>query len=170
VDYYSDMLSRYRNKGLLVDTGLLLLFLVGALDRDRIQRFKRTMTFKAEDFDLLGRILALFAKVVTTPSILTEVSNLLGQLPEEILPAQYELFANAVPKMDEMYAPSRELAAQSFFTKFGLTDSSIIEASKGKYLVLTVDFPLFSYLSNAGVDAINFNHLRALAWSADSLV
>jgi hypothetical protein len=171
VDYSSEMLSRYRNKGLLVDTGLLLLLLVGALDRDRIERFKRTNAFTAGDYDLLLKIVALFKKVATTPNILTEVSDLLAQLPEEILPAYYKVFTHAVnaSEMEEEYTPSRGLAAQSYFTKLGLTDSSIIGTCKGKYLVLTVDLPLFHYLRNSDIDAINFNHLRSLAWFADSL-
>ena len=32
--------------------------------------------------------------------------------------------------------------------------------------MLTDDFPLANYLSNQGVDAINFNHLRFESWSS----
>jgi hypothetical protein len=35
-------MNAYRNKGLLIDTNLLLLFFVGLHNRKGIQRFKRT--------------------------------------------------------------------------------------------------------------------------------
>ncbi len=46
------------------------------------------------------------------------------------------------------------------FSKFGLTDSAIIELVKEKYLVLTDDAILFQYLEKNRIDVINFTHLR----------
>lgn len=42
--------ARYRQKGILVDTNILLLWFVGAVNRDRISQFKRTQKFSPEDF------------------------------------------------------------------------------------------------------------------------
>ncbi len=169
MDYYSEVLARYKNKGLLVDSSLFLLLVVGLLDPRQIERFKRTQVFDPGAFDLLKRVVRLFARVVTTPNVLTEVSNLLGQLPEEGRERYSSVFADLAGRTEEEYRPSRGLVAHDHFAKFGLTDSSIVDTCKGKYLVLTVDFPLFHYLTNVGIDAINFNHLRGLAWFADSL-
>jgi len=167
LDYYSEMLARYRNRGLLVDTSLLLLFLVGVLDPGRIERFKRTKSFTIEDFGVLKRMVLFFTRVVTTPNILTEVSNLLRQLPEGTREESSSVFSKAVDKINEEYTSSRDLAAQNHFPKFGLTDSSIIETCRLRYLVLTVDLPLFAFLTNSGLDAINFNHIRTWTWFAD---
>jgi len=49
--------------------------------------------------------------------------------------------------------------------KFGLTDSGIVHLVKDQYLVLTDDLNLVRYLQNQGVDVINFNHIRPLAWN-----
>ena len=76
--------SVYRWEGLLIDSNLLLLLFVGLRDRDRIQKFKRTAQFTIRDFERLAAFIRRFKEVVTTPSILTEVSNLLGQLPESL--------------------------------------------------------------------------------------
>ena len=46
------------------------------------------------------------------------------------------------------------------FPRFGLTDTAILLAAKGKYLVLTDDFPLAQYLQTEAIDVINFNHVR----------
>jgi hypothetical protein len=48
------------------------------------------------------------------------------------------------------------------FSVFGLTDSAIVAAAPGKYLVLTKDFRLVAHLKKNGVDALNFTQLRAI--------
>lgn len=59
---------------------------------------------------------------------------------------------------------SRDVAQMQEFVKFGLTDTGIIHLTKGKYLVLTDDFRLSQYLQSAGVDVVNFNHIRTTYW------
>lgn len=80
-DHLEQLLIEYRTEGVVADTNLLLLYVVGAHDPERIGRFPRTDTYTEDDFDLLERLLGYFETAVTTPPILTEVSNLLGQLP-----------------------------------------------------------------------------------------
>ncbi|MBZ5564176.1 MAG: hypothetical protein LAP13_17355 [Acidobacteriia bacterium] len=159
MDYYDELLSSYQRKGLLVDSNLLLLLVVGACDRNRISKWKRTMMFTPEDFDLLVAVIGRFETVVTTPNILTEVSNFLGQLPGEARNF-YAQFSAGIEKLDEHFILSRSLSSLSSFPKLGLTDTGIIEEARGKYLVLTADLPLYAFLVNAGTDAINFNDLR----------
>jgi len=48
-----NLLKKYYKKGIIIDTNILLLYLVGRVNRDRIARFKRTATFLPEDYDLL---------------------------------------------------------------------------------------------------------------------
>ncbi|HEY7305310.1 MAG TPA: hypothetical protein VH601_14395 [Bryobacteraceae bacterium] len=64
------------DRGLLIDTNLLVLFAVGSVNRDRIETFKRTRRYTAEDFDLLLRVLGNWGVRYTTPHVLAEVSNL----------------------------------------------------------------------------------------------
>jgi hypothetical protein len=163
-DWVSDLLQRYRSRGVLVDTNILLLFVVGAFDRGQIGRFKHTRQFVTEDFDLLVRLLGRFERIVTTPNILTEVSNLSGHLPDNLKAACYAEFGRRIAVLDEQYAPSGIVVGESPFAKLGLTDTSILHLSRGKYLVLTEDATLYVFLGAAKVDALNFNHLRPLAW------
>lgn len=164
MDNIDFLVSAYREKGLLIDTNLLLLYSVGKTERARIQRFKRTVKFTVEEFDLLKRFLRLFTKVVTTPHVLTEVSNLMGQLPQDLYALFYGALVSQIAVLEERYTSSVSLAATTHFTRFGLTDSAIAELAPGQYLVLTDDLNLFGYLQNRGIDAINFNHLRQYAW------
>jgi hypothetical protein len=46
----------------------------------------------------------------------------------------------------------------------GLTDAAIAMLQSRKLLVLTVDLNLWLALQRRGVDAVDFNHLRALNW------
>src|SRR5262245_26716632 len=127
MDYYIKLLDSYRQRGLLVDTNLLLLLVVGILDTSRIGTFKRTRTFTSADFDLLAGIVSRFSLIVTTPNILTEMSNL---LPEDLRAGCHALFAEQVPKFDEQYLPSKLLVAKTSFVRFGLTDTGIIEVAR----------------------------------------
>jgi len=156
----ADSAIPFGKEGLLIDSNLLLLLFVGLYDRTRIEKFKRTSQFTVEDFELLMAFIQKFKEVVTTPSILTEVSNLLGQLPERLKFSFYRSFAYGLKNLHEHYTPSEELGNERIFPKFGLTDTAILRAATGKYLVLTDDFRLAQYLSSRNVDVINFNHLR----------
>lgn len=164
MDYFEELLHRYRKKGILIDTNLLLLYFVGRYDPNRISRFKRTMIFNIEDFYTLSEIFKFFAKVVTTLNILTEVSNLSNQLPGEIKSSYFSLFAKHLIRLEENYITSIKVSSLKHFKSFGLTDSGIIDLVKDKYLVLTDDLRLTAYLRNAGIDVINFNNIRALNW------
>ena len=156
----TDPARGYGSKGILIDSNILLLFFVGLHDRTRIEKFKRTAQFTSEDFELLVDFIRQFKEVVTTPSILTEVSNLLGQLPDKLRYSFYQHFAYGLKNLDEHYTPSQELGDEKGFPKFGLTDMAILRAASGKYLVLTDDFRLTQYLEGQNIDVINFNHLR----------
>lgn len=166
MEYIKELMARYRTKGLLVDTNLLLVYFVGKYDPERVPQFKNTMKFSADEFLLLARFLDAFDNVITTPNVLTEVSNLSGQLAENLRTAFYANFAKSISRFEEHYSSSASIATSAHFDRFGLTDSGIAELVKGNYLVLTDDLSLFGYLQNRGIDAINFNHLRPLAWAS----
>ncbi|MDP9487570.1 MAG: hypothetical protein M3Q49_17595 [Actinomycetota bacterium] len=157
------LVGRYRTAGVLVDTNLLLLYFVGAYDPALVARFKRTADrFAPEDFDTLVVFLERFERFVTTPHVLTEVSNLMGQLSGTARAECFALFARTISSMHEYRAPAITLSTNAAFGTFGITDTAIMDASPGTYLVLTDDLPLYAYLSNQGVDVLNFNNIRPL--------
>ncbi len=163
-DYYGEIFYRYRHKWLLVDSNLLLLLVVGACDPNRVGTFKRTKQFAVADYELLRKITRYFATLITTPCILTEVSNLLGQLPGELRGQFFQKFSVTIERLAEDYTQSAQLAGRDDFSRFGLTDASIIHCVKGRYLVITVDLPLLGYLPLLGVHTVNFNHIRTVNW------
>ncbi len=123
------------------------------------------MTFVIEDFYTLSRFFNLFRKLVTTPNILTEVSNLAGQLPENLKPSFYPLFGQHLSLLEEHYIASAKISSAVQLAKLGLTDCGIFDLSRDQYLVLTDDFRLAGLLDSQGIDVINFNHIRTMNWS-----
>jgi rRNA-processing protein FCF1 len=159
-EYLDELFLRYQSKGVLIDTNLLLLYCVGRYDKKLIRQFKRTMQYAVEDYDLLVRITAFFAKVVTTPNVLTEVNSLSNQLQENIKKEYATAFTKTIEVLEEFYSPSKDLVRTPHFARFGLTDSSIAELVKNKYLVLTDDLRLADYMQRQEIDVLNFTNLR----------
>lgn len=163
--YAYSLISRYRNRGILVDTNLLMLLLVGAYDRDQVERTGRIRDrFRAEDFDILVAVLDQFDTRVTTPHILTETSNLLAQqLSGYVKDGVFSIFAVLVSTdWHEKRETSSVLVNVPAFSWLGLTDVAISDAARDSYLVLTDDAPLANHLGRLQVDVLNFTYLRGL--------
>lgn len=77
-DYLLGLIQHYKQKGLLIDTNILLLYIVGAVDINLIRNFGRTANFAENDFYVVSKFVDYFDIKITTPHILTEVSNLFG--------------------------------------------------------------------------------------------
>lgn len=154
------LFNTYVQKGVLVDANILLVFLVGTVNQKRILSFKRTNGFTIEDYELLGELFSYLPKIVTTPNILTEVSNLGGSLNEPERSQFFIVLRRIIPNLVEHYVESKQAANDGKFTKLGLTDAAILSFVKGQYLVLTTDLALANNLQTIGVDVVNFNNLR----------
>jgi hypothetical protein len=157
------LIEKHRSRGALIDANLLVLFLVGKTSKNRIQKFKPGDDFGAKDLDLLEEVVKHLGKVITTPHILTEVSNL-AKLDGKELASFRQGYKLLVEEVDEFYDESRGVVADAAFMRLGLTDAAIAMLQRRNLLVLTVDLRLWDTLQRRGVDAVNFNHLRALNW------
>ncbi len=146
-----------------MDTNVLLLYFVGTYNPDLVERFNRTRNrgFTSGDYHLLAELLKQFDKFVTTPHVLTEVSNWLAYLDEPARSVCLGRLAKDIGSMSETITPASTLGGNPAFVRFGIADAAIVDAiTPGAYLVITDDFPLFGYLSNRGVDVLNFNRIR----------
>lgn len=102
-DYSLYLLKKYQQKGILIDTNILLLLFVGETNRARISQFKRTNKFSEKDYDLLIKLLKRYSKIVTTPNILTEVNSLINQISEPERSQCLRLMSNKVSRFHEIY-------------------------------------------------------------------
>ena len=153
------LISKYQAKGLLLDANLLLLFVIGSNDPSLIGKRKLSQ-YLAEDFVILKAFVRTFAKLVTTPHILTEVSNLLGDYPENQKRRElFRSFARSMTLLQEEHAESQPAAERSEFVFLGLTDCVSAELAD-QFLVLSSDARMIVKLQEASLDALNFNHFR----------
>jgi hypothetical protein len=146
-------------QSLLIDTNILLLLLVGTMDRKFIRSHRRTAVFTPEDFDLLQEKLRLYSSIVTTPSVMTEVSNLLGNDFHEVAA---EFLVSLCTPFVEVIRGKEIVLAQEGFARLGYADASIIAALAEGTVLLTDDLALYLQVLYLGSEAINFNHLRRI--------
>jgi hypothetical protein len=161
IEAAADRISRFRRKGVLLDTNLLLVYLVGLIDRNLVPSFKRTEGYRTEDFDLLVTLISPVEKLITTPHVATEVHSLAGHLDGNAKYRFRDLFESIIPNVKESHRPAKQLCTGSAYKTFGLTDAAIHKIGQRR-LVLTDDFPLSAYIQNTGGNVLNFTNLRLL--------
>lgn len=157
-----NLISKHRHSGLLIDTNLLLLLVVGLYDRRRIENFKRTSSYAQSDFQRIGWLHGQFQKLWTTPNILTEVDNLGRQLPKNEWPGFSVALKNLNLKITENHVKSAIAMERKSFVRLGLTDNVTLSIANS-YLLISDDFALCIEASQLGYDAVNFNHLRQIS-------
>ena|SRR5579862_5297826 len=156
-----ELVDKHRANGLLIDTNLLVLCLVGRTNKRRIEVFKRTRSYTVQDYELLEELIGHFKRLVTTPEVLTETSNL-ADLSGTEMTVLRSFFRNYVETADETSHSAKLVVTDSAFGRLGFADAAVALASESPMLVLTDDLELSVALTQRGVDTINFNHLRNL--------
>jgi hypothetical protein len=161
------LVERYKTKGILIDANLALLYLVGGYDLRLVGdgKYKKLSKYNEEDYCLLLRLKNVFKKAVTTPHVLTEVSNLTSDLPEKTKSACLKKFYETFVKIDELNIPSMDVAQRADFHFLGLTDSALAFVSR-RFLIVTDDARLVQKMSESGLEALNLSHLRGHLLSA----
>lgn len=157
----SSLVSSLRNKLVTLDCNIFLLLVIGSIDKVHISKFKRTETFTEEDFDTLI-LLIKNSQVMITPNVVTEASNLLESYYENKEKIGLQFLQNICQSIPETYENSKNLTNNETFLKFGLSDSSIANLCKVGAIAITIDLPLYGYLSSQNYKTINFNHIRSL--------
>jgi hypothetical protein len=155
-------IKQYRRKGLIVDTNLLLLALIGGTSS--IVAFKRTRGYSDDDYQLLLKVIDQFEKLVATPHILAEVSNLTNGLYGSKLRDFYSTLKNSLSTIIEIHNPALDISRAYELSPYGLTDVGIVAAAKDNYLVLTDDLRVAGFAHQHCVDVVNFNHIREASW------
>ena len=153
-----------RPTAVLLDSNLLLLLVVGLVDPTYIAKARTLSAYSVEDFELLTDILASFRTIVTTPHILTEISNLIGRERDDICREVRGKITEFVSKAQEERAPAVTLVADPAFVRLGITDTAISIAASLPAFVLTADAPLYVHVSGSGGAVANFNHIRVSGW------
>jgi hypothetical protein len=148
----------------VLDSNLLVLYLVGTLANRLVGRHKRTISYSLDDFVLLQAIVESKERLVTTPNILTETSNLIRQIGEPLKSDLTIILGRLCRHADERYIESSAAAQSGAFQRLGLTDSGLVSLRQEGLLLLTDDLALFLEAVQLRCSVINFNHIRTLVW------
>ena len=152
-------------KDVIIDTNILILLVVGLTSPDYISKHKRLKAFSVHDYELLLDTTLDASRLVVTPQILAETSNLLGHIHE---PAKSEILGTfrtmiGLPTTDEQMLGSKGLASKSEFIRLGLADISALEASATAGTLLTDDLALYLAALDRRQQGVNFTHMREAA-------
>jgi hypothetical protein len=153
-----EIFRQHRGKSVILDSNLLLLLLIGGFRLRLIANFKRTAKYSIEDFEVLLRFLGNFSRILTTPHVLTEVSNLANSLPEWQKQEWGEFFRVRIAQLQEAHETSAEIAQAPGFVLLGLTDAALSRLAQNT-LLITDDRRLCGYLKALSIDAYNFDDL-----------
>lgn len=109
-----------------------------------------------------------FHKIITTPHILAELSNLgIDTRAGRPFPHTATLL-RLVSATRELWVDKDELLRNPGLAWLGVTDTGILELARRKrYLVVTDDFTLWNTLQASRCDAVNLNHIRGARWFGD---
>ena len=142
-----------------VDSNLLVLLVVGSVDRGQVGKHRRAQSFTPEDYDRLLRMINALKRVLVTPNTLTEASNLLKSRNDHRFLDRLRL---VIEESEEIVVVSAAAARNTAFPRLGLTDAALLEAVSEERPLITADFDLFWAASSKGRNAaLNFTHLQA---------
>ena len=148
--------------GYFVDANLLVLLVVGSLDRDLIGKHRRLREYSAEDYEILIDLLRP-VRVLVTPNTLTETSNLLAQHAEPERSRFFRRLQFIIRESKEVVVASVDASVNSAFGRLGLTDAALLEAVSPDTPLITVDLDLYLTACARGEEvALNFTHLRKM--------
>ncbi len=163
-DNVGDLIARFCTKGILIDTNLLIVLLVGNIDPRMVGKFSSTNHYSRDDYERIRDVLVHFNRFIILPQVLTEAGNLLKRncptartLQDLHLELLRFVHSDAV---HEARSLSRRITTHHAFTHLGYADAAILHAAGEKYLIFTDDGPLQGFAWNAGAGVLPFGWLR----------
>lgn len=147
--------------GVLLDTNVLLLLLVGMIREDLVEKTTRVRAYSASDYRLLVSLLQKARGLITTPHVATETWN----LGDNLLSGEYALhfrrnFVAFIVKAEERWVRTSELTASQSFLRLGVADSGLVHIKRRRPVIVTDDSGLTRQLEIDGMSVVNFTHLR----------
>ena len=144
----------------VIDANLLVLLVVGAVDRRLVGKHRRVRSFEPEDYDLLLEWLPETPQpVVVTPNTLTEVSNLLEDRQDRRFLRQLK---ELIEVSEEIVVASSTASNNRAYEQLGLSDAVLLEIASPESPLITTDLDLYhAALMTKGSEAV----IRFQNWS-----
>jgi len=154
-------IAHFRDSGILVDTNLLLVLLIGETRPELLTSFGRTSKYTPDDFHLLQEIVERIRVRWTSPAILTEVTNLVDKLKGKDRFRFLELLSFIMASSKEGHVPAADIAGTWQLCKYGYSDTTSLKLLPHDALLLTDDLDLYLHAKSAGLQAMNFTELQS---------
>lgn len=158
-------------KGLIIDTNLLALLLIGSHSQtiEQIRRCNRLSSYDLEDLKKVLLLASKACKIIVTPQILAELANITFDIRHDGGRSKYfEEVIKFITKTEEKHTHKDILMSQinlNILSKIGFADTSIVAIARDSgLLVLSDDGQLVGVLTTLGVNVLNINHLRSASW------
>src|SRR5208282_1395268 len=142
-----------------LDSGVIVLLIVGLTNPNLIERHKRLQGYTINDFKLLLSIIENYDEAVVIPNALTEAGNFLKHIAEPARSHIFVRFHAFIQNIREIYIESRTASARPEFVRIGLTDSAELELARSNIFILVTGGPLYRAALDAGYRAANFREL-----------
>lgn len=97
------------------------------------------------------------------PHILAETSNLVRQCYGPVRQQLSAQLAVVIEELVEDHIAARLVTSSAHFSRLGLTDAAMLALSMKEMTLLTDDLDLYIAGATAGLDCLNFTHLREAA-------
>lgn len=142
-----------RNReGIILDTVVLLLYFIGKYSVNAIKDFEPTHGYSKEDFELLNKIIKPFKRIIITPKIVAEVSNLsLPHLQDKKLYQYVRLVVEFLLNKEgseEYHVQFENWENKSIdrLSSFGFVDMDMYEIAKKRNVpILTDDIRFYNF-------------------------
>ncbi len=161
-----ELIAQYRDKGILIDTNLFLVLLVGNIDRRLVGRIGKTDKYTCDDYERITDILRQFNRFIIVPQVLTETGNMLKRncpTANTLLDLSLELKRFVHDEATrESRGLSKRITIHPAFEDLGYADAAILHAAAGRHLVFTDDGPLKGLAWSSGVDVLPYEWLRGI--------
>ena len=143
-----------------LDTNLVVLRLVGEIAPELLGQHRRVRSFGIEDITVLEELCRSYDRLIVTPHVLAETSNLVGSGTQQVAPGAAAALSRYASEVEERHVSAQVLIEGRFAERFGFADASLIALAQAGVTILTEDFPLDGWLRHAGLPTVNFSHYR----------
>lgn len=145
---------------LFIDTGPLLLFLVGSYRKEFIGKIKRVKNYNSTQFEILIQFLT-GRRIYVTPGVLAEVSDFAKSIEHINFKDFIENNLIDLKEMGEIFIPKDSILETKEFIKFGYTDTTLLKGAQDNNGEILTDDSNFCYFCiNQQLKAIHIEYLK----------
>lgn len=132
-------------QSLVIDANLLLLLIIGQIDEGQhLHKSNRLSAYDRKDLKKLRCVMAQFEKIIISPYLAAEVSNLID-LKDTLRQRAFQVARIFFSQFEQASVSVCQDAQHSAFIRYGITDASLAVLAKD-YMIITNDNRLLPIL------------------------